>query len=116
MPMSQAGVHGSVKSISKTSRRRFLRNAASLAATAPLLAQAGQTHSGPGPRRVLAYVGTYSMKEGQPDYMGNGNGICLFEMDPATGALRLQDTFPNPSSPAWLAFDPSRTHLYAANE
>ena len=114
--MSEGVVHRTTKPGSKTSRRKFLTITASLAAATPLLAAAGQTRSAPGPRRVLAYVGTYSMKEGQPDYVGNGKGICLFEMDPATGVLSLRETYPNPSSPAWLAFDPSQTHLYSANE
>jgi 6-phosphogluconolactonase (cycloisomerase 2 family) len=40
----------------------------------------------------------------------------LFEMDTATGALLQRELFPDDSNPAWLAFDPSRTHLYSANE
>src|SRR5438045_4424010 len=37
-------------------------------------------------------------------------------MDPATGDLLPREVFSDDSNPAWLAFDPSRTHLYAANE
>jgi 6-phosphogluconolactonase (cycloisomerase 2 family) len=47
---------------------------------------------------------------------GRGQGICLFEMNPATGTLKQREQFPNGTNPSWLAFDPSRTHLYAANE
>jgi 6-phosphogluconolactonase len=114
MPMSQENVGSQV--ISKTSRRRFLKEAASFTAAAPRLSRAGQTRTASRPPRVLAYVGTYSLKEGPPDYVGNGQGICLFEMNPATGALSLRETFASASSPAWLAFDPTRTHLYSANE
>ena len=112
--MSQENVGSQV--ISKTSRRRFLKEAASFTAAAPRLSRAGQTRTARRPRRVLAYVGTYSLKEGPADYVGNGQGICLFEMNPATGALSLRETFADSPSPAWLAFDPSRTHLYSANE
>jgi 6-phosphogluconolactonase (cycloisomerase 2 family) len=37
-------------------------------------------------------------------------------MDPSTGALSQRELFPNGSNPSCLALDPSRTHLYAANE
>jgi 6-phosphogluconolactonase (cycloisomerase 2 family) len=37
-------------------------------------------------------------------------------MDPATGALSQREVFSDPSNPSWLAFDASRTHLYAAHE
>lgn len=100
----------------KTSRRRFLKKGASFTAAAPWLASAEQTHRSPAPGRVLAYVGTTSMKEGPPDYLGNGQGIYLFEMEPATGTLSWRETFASASNPSWLAFDPSRTHLYSVNE
>ncbi len=113
--MSQHGVDFQGEAISKKSRRRFLKEGASFTAAAPWLARSGRTHTAGGPGRVLAYVGTYSLKEGQPDYLGNGQGIYLFEMDPATGALSLRETFANVSNPTWLALDSSRTHLYSAN-
>jgi len=37
-------------------------------------------------------------------------------MNPATGVLVQRELFPDDSNPAWLAFDPSRKHLYSANE
>jgi 6-phosphogluconolactonase (cycloisomerase 2 family) len=37
-------------------------------------------------------------------------------MDPATGALYQRAVFPSDFNPSWLALDPSRTHLYSANE
>jgi 6-phosphogluconolactonase (cycloisomerase 2 family) len=64
----------------------------------------------------LAYVGTYSNPQGPEGSKGNGQGIYLFEMDPATGALKLRELFPNELNPSWLALDRSRTRLYAANE
>jgi 6-phosphogluconolactonase len=69
------------------------------------------------PRRaILAYVGSYSNPQGPEGSHGNGQGIYLFQMDPETGALSPRAVFQNPANPSWLAFDPTRTHLYAANE
>src|SRR5580698_10265689 len=69
------------------------------------------------PRRpILAYVGSYSNPQGPEGSHGNGQGIYLFEMNPSTGALTQRALFPSDANPSWLAFDPSRTHLYAANE
>jgi len=65
---------------------------------------------------ILAYVGTYSSPQGPEGSKGNGQGIYLFQMNPATGALSQSGLFADDSNPSWLAFDPSRTHLYAANE
>ena len=65
---------------------------------------------------ILAYVGTYSSPEGPEGSKGNGQGIYLFQMDPATGALTQRDLFPNDSNPSWLALSPDGTHLYSANE
>jgi len=101
----------------KASRRGFVKGAAALAVTAPAAVedprnQAKSSKSGP----ILAYVGTYSSPQGPEGGPGNGEGIYLFEMDPATGVLRRREVFPDDSNPSWLAFDPSRTHLYSANE
>ena len=87
-------------------RRGFLKSAAAFAAAVPAR----------GANAVLAYVGTYSAAKGAEGSRGNGKGINLFEMNPSTGALTLVELFANDANPAWLAFDPSRTHLYAANE
>jgi 6-phosphogluconolactonase len=64
----------------------------------------------------LLYVGTYSSLAGPEGSKGNGKGIYLFQMDPATGALTQRDLFPNDSNPAWLALSRDGTHLYSANE
>jgi 6-phosphogluconolactonase (cycloisomerase 2 family) len=100
----------------RTSRRRLLQGAAALALSRRALAQAqrqrGAFHAG----ASLAYAGTYSNPQGPEGSKGNGQGIYLFEMDRATGALAQREIFSSASNPSWLAFDPSRTHLYAANE
>ncbi|HZT38932.1 MAG TPA: lactonase family protein [Bryobacteraceae bacterium] len=91
------------------SRRRWLTQAGALAAAPAGLAQR-QTS------RRLAYVGTYSALQGPEGSRGRGQGIYLFEMDPATGALTRRDLYPSDANPSWLALDPARTRLYSANE
>jgi 6-phosphogluconolactonase (cycloisomerase 2 family) len=65
---------------------------------------------------ILAYVCGYSALQGPEGSKSNGHGIYLFQMNPATGALSARKLFADDSNPSWLAFDSSRTHLYAANE
>jgi len=97
------------------SRRRFLGSAAAMALMKPSLALTqGPANSLNGP--VLAYVGTYSSPQGPEGSKGYGQGIYLFQMNPASGALEQRALFADDSNPSWLAFDPSKTHLYAANE
>jgi len=99
----------------RISRRGFLRGAAALAVARPSLALTqGQASSMEGP--TLAYVGTYSSPQGPEGSKGNGQGIYVFQMNPTTGAISKCGLYANDSNPSWLAFDPSRTHLYAANE
>ncbi len=94
--------------LGKSSRREFIRGSAALALTGPGFMSLG--------RPVLAYVGTYSSPQGPEGAIGRGQGIYLFEMNAATGALRQRDVFPSDSNPSWLALNPSRTYLYSANE
>jgi len=98
------------------SRRWFLKSAAALAVNRSAPAQSPQKGAHLLNRPVLAYVGTYSSPEGPEGSKGNGQGIYLFAVDPSTGALTPREIFPHPSNPAWLALDPSGTHLYSANE
>ncbi|HLN02040.1 MAG TPA: lactonase family protein [Bryobacteraceae bacterium] len=88
------------------------RNFTIAVALAPALARAQQKNGAP----LLAYVGTYSSPEGPEGSKGRGHGIYLFEVNQSTGALKQREVFQNDSNPAWLAFDPSRKHLYSANE
>lgn len=100
--------------IATPSRRRLLKAAAGLAA-APIFAQpVGNQGRGSGP--ILAYAGSYSSPEGPEGSKGRGQGIYLFHMNPSSGALSQTKVFADDANPSWLAFDPSRTHLYAANE
>lgn len=68
------------------------------------------------PPRVLAYVGTYSSPQGPEGSKGNGKGIYVFAMDPATGSLAEQQICEDERNPASLALHPSAKYLYAANE
>lgn len=60
---------------------------------------------------TYAYTGCYTT----PDRDGQGNGINVYEMDPATGAwshIQLLDGIGNPS---WLALGPDRNTLYSVH-
>ena len=100
--------------IGKTTRRRLL--ASIIATAAPTLGLGSQAPPKSAARPTLAYVGTYSSAQGPEGARGRGRGIYLFEMNPATGALGQRELFPHEGNPSWLAFDPTRTHLYSANE
>lgn len=87
------------------SRRTFIAQTAAFAALP-------STNS----RKRRLYVGTYSSPQGPEGSRGNGRGIYLFEMDSATGALEQREVFEDGSNPSWLALDPAKKFLYAANE
>ncbi len=61
-------------------------------------------------------MGTYSSPQGPEGSKGYGQGIHVFEMDPATGALKPREVIANGVNPSCLAPDASWTHLYSANE
>ena len=67
-------------------------------------------------RPVLVYAGSYSNPQGPEGSKGNGKGIYLFEMNPATGALTEREVFPSDANPSWLALNRDGTVLYSANE
>jgi 6-phosphogluconolactonase (cycloisomerase 2 family) len=84
-------------------------------AAAALVPASAQSNAAPN-RALLAYVGTYSNPQGPEGSRGNGQGIYLFQVDPATGKLSPRELTANGFNPACLALDPSQTHLYSANE
>ena len=112
--MSQGKRDSPRKSLGRTTRRSFLQAAA--VAAAPVLAQGGQSSPKPPARRVLACAGTYSSPQGPEGSKGRGQGIYVFEMNPASGVLTQREIVPNDANPACLALAPSGTHLYSANE
>jgi 6-phosphogluconolactonase len=91
----------------RSSRREFLASAATVAANTAMAVEPG---------RVLAYAGTYSAAAGAEGAPGRGQGIYLFEMNRASGALVQRAVFPNPDNPSCLTLNTSGTRLYAANE
>ena len=99
----------------RVSRRGFL-TATTLAAASTALPAVTLKAATPASRPLFAYVGSYSSPQGPEGSKGYGKGIYLFEMNPATGALVQREVFANDANPAWLALNPARTHLYAANE
>jgi|WetSurMetagenome_2_1015567.scaffolds.fasta_scaffold08395_3 6-phosphogluconolactonase len=68
---------------------------------------------------LLVYVGTYTepIRFGTGKILqGKGEGIYIYRMDQATGALELIDTLTGIPNPSYLAFDPRQRFLYAVNE
>ena len=70
-------------------------------------------------KELLVYVGTYTEQilfgTGQI-FEGQGEGIHIYRMDPATGALSPHDTAGEIKNPSYLAFHPTGRFLYAVNE
>ena len=98
--MSQRGEE--CRSAGKTSRRRFLKRAAALGVAAPVFAQAPKDHADSAHRPIWAYVGSYSFPQGPDGSVGRGQGIYLFELNPATGALVQRELFGEiPTHPLW---------------
>jgi 6-phosphogluconolactonase len=95
------------------SRRCLLAGAGYLAAGWPTRTRAKPSRA---EDPVLVYVGTYSSPQGPEGFKGNGEGIYLFAMDPATGVLTRREVFPDGSNPSWLALHPSQRFLYAVHE
>jgi 6-phosphogluconolactonase len=95
------------------SRRTLLKESLALAvlssASRTLLGSVGGGVS----QKIFAYVGTYS--DPGPSG-GNGKGIYLFEMNPATGDLTLIKLAAELRNPSWLSLDPSGRFLFATND
>ena len=111
--MSQRDLKRTV--LGRTSRRGFLKGAAALGAAAPLLGRAQQTKSGSGRHRIFAYVGSYSRPQGPDNSIGRGQGIYVFEMNPADGALVQRAIIRRDTNPSFTALDSSRKHLYSVD-
>ena len=68
---------------------------------------------------MLVYVGTYTepIRFGTGKILeGKGDGIYLYRMDPATGALELDSKTTGVVNPSYLAVHPTQRFLYAVNE
>lgn len=95
-----------------STRREFMQALPASAAFAPMMEPGRTRQPAANGSRIFAYVGTYSSPQGP----NHGQGIHIFEMNPATGALVPGEIVKSASNPAWLAFNRDRTRLYSANE
>src|SRR5262249_60035448 len=88
------------------SRREFGKacGVAALAQSIP----AAQDRSKGKSNELLLYVGTYTS--------GKSEGIYIYRMNLAGGELKRAATVKGVSNPSFLAIDPKRRFLYAANE
>ena len=82
--------------------------------TAPVALFAVRGSSGSPAKIYRAYVGTYTATP--PHARGRAEGIYVYRLDPASGALTRAGTIPGVVNPSFLAPDPRRRYLYAANE
>lgn len=104
-------------------RRHFLKLAVSAAGVGvlppPSIAAAAAAPLENG--LLVAYVGTYSSPEpfvhgGQMMLPpGNGTGIHLFKVDPASGSLSPYDVYAQTTSPTCLTMNVAKTRLYSSN-
>jgi 6-phosphogluconolactonase len=62
------------------------------------------------PDNLLVFVGTYNTQGAKSE-----NGIYIYRLDMATGALKLERTAKS-VSPSYLAIDSAQRYLYAVNE
>jgi 6-phosphogluconolactonase len=87
------------------SRRAFVKIAGAtvLSASLPLSLLAQNK-----PKELMLYIGTYTS--------GKSEGIYLYRLDMATGALKPVGVTKGISNPSFLTVDPQRKYLYAVNE
>ena len=104
------------------SRRSFLKTAAALAGTTPILGELLQARPEKAAGPLMAYVGTFSspLRDVLPTQVdlppGNGRGIHLFHVNRTTGAMTAAGIHEMGTSPSCLALNASGTRLYSANE
>ncbi len=60
---------------------------------------------------MFVYVGTYTTPP-----MGRAEGLYVYRLDPASGALAPVQTVPGVVNPSFLALDPQERFLFAVNE
>jgi 6-phosphogluconolactonase len=106
-------IESTYKTGGNLSRRQLLQRSAAFATLSVLGPVRGSAMEGPN-RKILAYVGTYSTAVDGGG--GNGKGIYLFEMNPASGELSLIKLAAEGRNASWLSLDPSGRYLFAANE
>lgn len=91
-------------------------------AVAALVSVVRSTNADEPPRRLFAYIGTFSspLQDVLPTQVdlppGNGRGIHIFEVDRTNGTLKPNGIFELGTSPSCLCVNSARTRLYSANE
>lgn len=108
--MARPGVGGARSG--GASRRDFLKRAAALGTGAPAFAGAAQGRAG---GTVLAYVGSYTLPAGPDGMIGRGEGIYVFELDPATGALKQRELIKRNTNPSFMAYDAAGQYMYCVD-
>jgi 6-phosphogluconolactonase (cycloisomerase 2 family) len=96
-----------------SSRRDFLKSAATVAIATAAHHVAGATEHLAATGKMFAYVGTYTGDIGKQK---NGEGIYRFELDPQNGDLLHGTLAARTPSPSWITIHPSKRYLYAINE
>jgi 6-phosphogluconolactonase len=66
------------------------------------------------PESITVYIGTYTQRESFVD--GKADGIYVYQLDTAAGALTYRATVPGVVNPSFLAIDTRKRYLYAVNE
>lgn len=97
----------------RSSRRAFLKGSAGLAMAGSAYARPRERESH---RRLLAFVATFSSKQGPEGSIGRGEGIYALRVDRSTGALSHPEIFKEANNPSCLTLNSSGTCLYAVNE
>jgi 6-phosphogluconolactonase len=112
--MSDQDIQRNAEARKTFSRRELLRQSASMTLLCAVYHATRAFAIEGKKRRILAYVGTYNHPVDGGG--GNGKGIYLFEVDPATGKLTLLKLAAEARNPSWLALDASGRFLYSVNE
>ena len=64
--------------------------------------------------KTLAFIGTYTQKEGHVD--GKGAGVLIYETGPLAENWKLLSTFSNIVNPSYLCLSPTLPVIYAVSE
>jgi len=70
----------------------------------------GQRSNDKNPKEMLVYIGTYTSGKSRSE------GIYIYKLDFASGALEPYKTVKNVVEPSFLAIDKNKKYLYAVNE
>jgi len=103
-------------------RRLFRNSSVVFAGAAMLLSATWQAQAQETRKPLIAYVGTFTspLRDVLPTQVdlppGNGEGIHIFEVNRATGAMTPAGVYPLGTSPSCLTLNADGTRLYSANE